>query len=139
MAAPEWFLDLAQKHLSLAPIRVGLALFKAGTRAVDTSGNPIIHGAVSLSQLQRLTHLSRQAVINGLEDLEELAGLVRHPALRARAPWGYALPLVKIIDRDALVKIIDQMEPGTGLKSRPHGSSGEEEEGVGGGGIFSEF
>lgn len=134
MSVPEWFLALAQKHLSLAPIRVGLALFQAGTRTVDTGGNPIIHGQLSLSQLQRLTHLSRPAVINGLQDLEELAGLVRHESHRARAPWGYALPLVKIVDRDALVKIIDQMEAGTGKESRPHGSSGEEEEGVGGGG-----
>jgi len=99
VSVPEWFLALAQKHLSLAPIRVGLALFQAGTQTVDAGGNPIIRGQVSLSQLQKHTRLSRQAVLDGLEDLEELAGLVRHPGLRTGIPSGYALPLVRKVDQ----------------------------------------
>ncbi|MBU2009679.1 MAG: hypothetical protein KJ624_07590, partial [Chloroflexi bacterium] len=101
----------AQKHLSLAPIRVGLALFQAGTRTVDAGGNPIIRGQVSLSQLQKLTRLSRQAVLDGLEDLEELAGLVRHPGLRTGVPSGYALPLVRKVDQPQIPPGQDSRPP----------------------------
>ena len=111
MSVPEWFLALAQKHLSLAPIRVGLALFQTGTRAVDRDGNPIVHGQVSLSQLQKLTRLSRQAVLDGLEDLEELAGLVRHPGLRTGVPSGYALPLVRKVDQPQIPPGQDSRPP----------------------------
>ena len=96
MSVPEWFLDLAQKHLRLGATRVGLALFRAGHRGVDpATGDPIIRCQLSLAELVKLTHLSRNGVLTGLKDLQDLAGLVRHQAVAPSAPWGYSLPLEK--------------------------------------------
>lgn len=92
---PEWFHELAKRRLSLAATRVGLVLFDAGSRSVDVAGNPVYRGQVSLSQLEKLTCLTRRSVLNGLEELQDLAGLVRHAAVVRNLPWGYTIPVVQ--------------------------------------------
>ncbi|MDP1909934.1 MAG: hypothetical protein Q8K85_16670, partial [Hyphomicrobium sp.] len=94
MSVPEWFLDLAQAELSLAATRVGLRIFRTGTRAVDEGGNPIIRCQIPLRRLAKLTGLDEKGVLRGLSELEGKAGLARHRPLRARAAAAYCLPVL---------------------------------------------
>lgn len=92
MKPPTWFLISCRRSLRPAAVRVGLALYETGSPTVDAAGNRVIHSQVSLTHLQQLTHLGRHAILDGLEQLEDCAGLVRHHPLGRRAAMGYTLP-----------------------------------------------
>ena len=96
MKPPDWFLVSARRSLRLSAVRVGLTLYELGHPGVDAGGNQVVEVKVSLTRLQQLTHLGRHGVIDGLEQLEDAAGLVRHPPQVPKTPTGYTLPKEKM-------------------------------------------
>ena len=100
-AVPDWFLTLCQAHLSLAAVRVGLAIYETGRDGADTDGYPIIHCQLTLDRICELTDLDIKSVRKGVRELEALVGLTRHPALRYKTAWGSALPVFDPLHRPA--------------------------------------
>ena len=80
---PNSYIDEYLPELSCAELKVWLVVLR------KTLGQPEIDDGISLSQLEKITGLTRHSVINGLKGLIERGLIVQTRAARGIRPASY--------------------------------------------------